>query len=237
MSGVAAETAVLNTVLQFPRAQAQDQAILDRARLLAASAIADARGRAGALTGISRIGGRGQDAPQTTAGTARVVRTGSEDNLALHRALDLAEPGDVLVVEAPTDNTTAVMGDLLCRYALSRGVAAIVIDGMVRDAADLASAALPVYARGTGLTGPAKRGPGQVGGAVRVDGVAVHDGDLVVADPDGVVVVPAAEAASGVAGGEAVMRREIGIRAAIDAGTWDRDWVTAAARFIDVDRP
>ena len=124
-------------------------------------------------------------------GPALTVLTRPGDNLVVHKALDLARPGYVIVVDGAGDETRALVGDLLCRYAAARGVAGLVVDGAVRDIRDLATLGLPVFARSVSHLGPFKNGPGEIGVPISVGGMAVTAGDLVVGDDDGVVAVSA----------------------------------------------
>lgn len=224
----------MNVLTVFDRPEPVDAETITRASALASSAISDARSGRGAVRGINLIGGLSAfGADGSLSGCALTVRTWPSDNIALHKALDVADPGDVIVVETSA-SPDSVMGDLMARYSATRRIAAVVVDGFVRDAADLAAGPLPVFARGICHVGPAKLGPGELHGVVRVGGVDVHDGDLVVADSSGVTIVPAAEALDSVAAAEAVMKKEDGIRRAIDAGTWDRSWVDGNVRVVSV---
>lgn len=125
-------------------------------------------------------------------GTAFPVLTRAGDNLAVHRALDEVEEGDVLVVAGQGDRTRALIGDLIGEIMIVRGVKGAVVDGAVRDAEQLDAQGLSVFARAITPAGPFKQGPGVVGTAVACGGVVVQPGDLVVADADGVSIVPAA---------------------------------------------
>ncbi|MFT4191590.1 MAG: RraA family protein, partial [Comamonas sp.] len=131
----------------------------------------------------------------TVAGPALTVKLRPGDNLFLHKALDLAQPGDVLVVDAAGALDNAILGEMMGRYAVSRGVAGIVIDGAVRDVAGLADLPIPVVARGVTPNGPFKSGPGEIGYPVAAGGVVTAAGDLVVVDTDGVIVLPQRDAA------------------------------------------
>ncbi|WP_030377188.1 MULTISPECIES: aldolase [unclassified Streptomyces] len=123
-------------------------------------------------------------------GNALTVDVRSGDNLAVHRALDEARPGDVLVVNGHGDITRALIGDLIGEIMVNTGVTGAVVDGAVRDVQAMSEMGLAVYARAVTPAGPFKEGPGAVGHPVAVGGVAVAAGDLVVGDRDGVVVVP-----------------------------------------------
>jgi regulator of RNase E activity RraA len=101
----------------------------------------------------------------------------------------------VLVVDGGGALDRAVLGEIMARYAAARGLAALVVDGAVRDVEGLAGGALPVFARGVNHLGPYKDGPGEIGGPVHAGGTVVRAGDVVVGDADGVVVIPRAYAA------------------------------------------
>ena len=127
------------------------------------------------------------------AGPAFTVRTGKHDNLMFHAAIYLAQRGDVIVVEAG-DDEMAVAGGNVCAIAQRNGIAGLVVDGVIRDVGESRANLFPVFARGASPI-PAKRGgAGDMNAAVRCGGVVVHPGDVVVADDEGIVVVPRAQA-------------------------------------------
>lgn len=129
------------------------------------------------------------------AGPAFTVRTARHDNLMLHAAIYRAEPGDVIVVEAG-DEEMAVAGGNVCAVAQRRGVAGFVIDGVIRDVAESRASGFPLFARGVSPIPGAKEGPGEINGTITCGGVTVHPGDVIVADEEGIVVVPRAQAAA-----------------------------------------
>ncbi len=143
-------------------------------------------------------------------GTVLTCWCGPDDNLAIAAALALARPGDVIVAAAEGFTGSAVCGDLLAGMMRNKGVAGLVVDGAVRDLAGLREVGLPVFARTVNPASCVRSGPGTVGLPVVVGGRAVHSGDLLLADEDGVVTVPLAEA-------DAVLARLAEIRAAEDA--------------------
>ena len=125
----------------------------------------------------------------TVAGPALVVSVARDDNLAMRDVpAAVTQPGTVLVVAGGTESRTAVLGDLVARELLTAGVVAVVTDGPIRDSQAVAELGLAVWARGVTPIASSKNGPGAVGGHVEIGGVTVHDGDLVIADADGVVV-------------------------------------------------
>jgi 4-hydroxy-4-methyl-2-oxoglutarate aldolase len=128
------------------------------------------------------------------AGPAFTVRTPRHDNLMLHAAIYRAEPGDVIVVEAG-DESMAVAGGNVCAVARKRGVAGFIVDGVIRDIAESRANGFPLFARGRSPIPAAKEGPGEINHPIRCGGVVVHPGDIVVADDEGIVVVPLARAA------------------------------------------
>jgi regulator of RNase E activity RraA len=132
--------------------------------------------------------------PPRIAGPAFTVRTARHDNLMMHAAIYLAQPGDVIVVEAG-DDEMAVAGGNVCAIAQRRGVAGFVIDGTIRDVRESQDRAFPLFARGRSPIPAGKKGPGNINAPIRCGGVAVNPGDMVVADEEGIVVVPAARAA------------------------------------------
>lgn len=124
-------------------------------------------------------------------GQACTVKVFPGDNLMVHKSLDVARPGDVVVVDARGSMSNAVLGDLVCTKAKHRGIAGFVVDGLIRDLSGILPLDFPVFARGTTPIGPLHRGPGEVNHAIVCGGVVVHPGDIIVADDAGTVVVPA----------------------------------------------
>ena len=158
------------------------------------------------------------------AGPAYPVRNEPADNLMLHIAIHRAPPGSVIVCQAG-DNDYAQAGGNVCAWAQKRGVAGIVVDGVLRDVGESREHGFPLFGRGI-IPIPAKRTKvGVLNGPVTCGGVAVAPGDMVIADEEGIVVLPAAKA------GEILKVTEA--RAAKDASTSLEDWVAAHKRTID----
>lgn len=141
-------------------------------------------------------------------GTAVTVRTRPGDNAAIHAALLIARPGDVIVIDGDGDLSRALIGEVILAHAESRGVAGFVVDGVIRDVAAFRVSQTPCYARGVIHRGPYKNGPGEINVCVSIGGLIVNPGDLIVGDDDGVVAVPAALAAGLLPGIRAQEERE-----------------------------
>jgi regulator of RNase E activity RraA len=127
-------------------------------------------------------------------GTAITVRSRPCDNLLIYKAIELSQPGDVIVIGNYQYETNATWGDITSMMARARGVAGMVTDGLARDIAGLREVGLPVFARGLIPNSPMKDGPGDINIPVTCGGVLVNPGDIIVGDDDGVVVVPKAMA-------------------------------------------
>ena len=164
------------------------------------------------------------------AGPALTVRTRPGDNLMIHKAIDMAAPGDVIVVDAGGDLTNALIGEIMLAQAVKRGIAGFVLNGAVRDRDAFPVVNLPVYAAGVTHRGPYKDGPGEIGFAIGFAGLVIEPGDLVLGDSDGVLSVPRAEAAAILKATQAKQAAEQVQMAEIEAGTLDRSWVDAALK-------
>jgi len=108
----------------------------------------------------------------------------------VHKALDIVQPGDVVVIDCSGSDTAAVLGDLISNKAVHRGIAGFIIDGLIRDLPGVIECGLPVYARGVTPFGPLHRGPGEINYPISCGGIVVQAGDIVTADKSGVTVVP-----------------------------------------------
>lgn len=196
--------------------------------------VIDALGGRGGVDG--RIRPIGEARP--FCGVAVTCNAGPADNLAVFGALTVAGPGDVVIVAADSYEQTAVTGDLLLGMLKNRGVAGFVTDGFVRDLAGIRSVGLPTFAAGVTPNSPARNGPGTVGLPVVVGGVAVASGDIVIADEDGVVIVPfgrIGEVAARLAG---VKAAEAALDAKVKAGLTVPDFIKAlidAGRFEEIE--
>ena len=172
-------------------------------------------------------------------GTAFTVNAPAGDNLLFHKALDMAQPGDVIVLANKGSMSRALCGEIMSSYAKSRGLAGIIIDGCVRDSYTLSQMDFPVYAKGVTPNGPYKNGPGEMNFPVSFAGIIINPGDIIVGDSDGLIAVrpehakELAEAAKAYHAGEEKQMEGI-----LSRGEWPRPWVDskleeAGFEFVD----
>ena len=169
-----------------------DAATVEQASKFPASILADVAGRRGGLHGrIAPL------APSMRfAGPALTVEVRPGDNLMIHAAMAIAKPGDVIVVDGKGDLGSALIGEIMSQQCVALGIAAVVIDGAVRDSVAICELGFPVFAAGLNPNGPTKFVPGRLNHPISIGGVTVHPGDLVVGDADGVTVIERAKAAA-----------------------------------------
>ena len=158
-------------------------------------------------------------------GPALTVKVFPGDNLMVHKALDAARPGDIVVVDTSGSQRNAVLGDLVANKAKHRGIAGFIVDGLVRDLPGLKDAGLPVYARGITPFGPLHRGPGELNYAISCGGIVVNPGDIIVADSSGIAVVRQEVAEDTVIRLRAHRARLQQYVADVKAGNFSNDWV------------
>ena len=224
----------MNQIRVYRRSEPLDDDVVERFGRVTVSSISDSLERMAGAVGIQVVGESLSSLHgRAMVGPAMTVRTRPGDNLAVHKALDLAAPGDVLVIDARGELVNAILGELMSQYAASRGIAGLVVDGAVRDRQSISSGEIPVFAKGFSHLGPYKSGPGEIHGTVSVGGVTVHDGDVIVGDPDGVVVVPRARASEALEAAEGVVASEARQQTAIRAGSWDRTWIDEVAQVVE----
>jgi regulator of RNase E activity RraA len=167
------------------------------------------------------------------SGPAFTVKTRPGDNLIVHKALDIALPGDVVVVDAGGDLTNAIIGEIMVSYARSRRLGGIVINGSIRDSVALGRQHFPVYAAGVTHRGPMRSGPGEIGRAIALDGMVIEPGDLVIGDGDGLLSIPFDEVAAVLRAATEKRDVEANILADVDAGrSMDRSWVDPTLRKL-----
>lgn len=167
-----------------------------------------------------------QPKEQMMVGPAFTVKGRAGDNLALHAALNFCSEGDVLVVSNEEDNTRALMGEIMMAYLkYTKKVAGIILDGPIRDIDEIRTWDFPVYCTGTTPGGPYKEGPGEVNVPISCGGVSINPGDIILADPDGVIVIPRKDAAVILDEAKAFQAADEKKLAAAKNGTANRAWV------------
>lgn len=157
------------------------------------------------------------------AGPARTVRCGQDDNLMVHAAVAEARPGEVLVLTMPKPEPVALVGELLATQAKVRGVAALLVDAAVRDLDELRELGLPIWARYVRVRGADKIVPGVIGEPVQIGGTTIRQGDAVVLDSDGAVIVERERVEAVLVAARERAEREREKRAKLQAGALSYD--------------
>lgn len=198
-------------------------------RDIPAAVIGDCLGRSTGTIGLQRYH---QDVNRIICGPAITVRVCPGDNLMIHKALFMAQPGDIIVIDGGGDVTQALIGGLIKTTAITRNIAGFIVDGAIRDLAEWASGEIPVYAKGHTHRGPSKTGPGEINVPVCCAGMVVNPGDMIIADSDGAVAVPAAQAADILVKAREQLEKENLIRRHNQAGTADPERFDAILRKL-----
>lgn len=209
---------------RLPSSPCADAQHLDQLRHIALPLISDNMHRG---TGSLGLHPYHRPSTRTMAGTAVTVRTRGGDNLLTLRAFDLCRPGDVLVIDAGGDLTNAVVGGIITAGAAMLGLAGVIVDGAIRDVAEIRERDFPVYARGVNHRGPYKNGPGEINVPVCIGGMVVQPGDIVVGDQDGLLAFPATEAAWLIEKALLQQQKEEQQMEEIRQGRWDRSFLDA----------
>ena len=191
-----------------------DSSVIDRLAVAGTATVHEAIGRVG------YVGPHLKPIQLDTkiAGSAVTVLSHPGDNIMIHAAVEMCQPGDVLVVANTAPSTHGMIGDLLATSLMARGVRGLIIDAGVRDTADLRSMGFPVWAQHVSCQGTVKNSPGSVNVPVILGGVTVQPGDVVCADDDGVVIVEGADAAWALERSDARLAREEQMRMTLESG-------------------
>lgn len=215
----------------FPRKQKISADLVERFRVLPVANVSDCMSRL--YAGGTKL--RPMHTDGVLAGPAITVKCRPGDNLMLHKAIDIAVPGDVIVVDGGGDLNNALMGELMLAHAINRGVAGFVLYGCLRDLDAFRSLNLPTYAVGVTHRGPYKFGPGEINSTISIDGMTIEAGDLILGDADGVLSVPIAEAPGILEATQAKQDAEERQMQQIKQRTNDRSWVDKALAAAGVE--
>jgi RraA family protein len=169
-----------------PRVDGPSATWITRFQRIPTSWISDSLGRSVGTMGLNAY--HNQVDIQVCA-PAVTVRVRPGDNLMIHKAMEIAQKGDLIVIDGGGDQTQALIGGNMQATAVQKGLAGFIVDGAIRDLADWATGVMPVWARGYTHRGPSKDGPGEVNVTITCAGMVVHPGDLVFADADGALAV------------------------------------------------
>jgi RraA family protein len=204
--------------------------LVEAARALPAAILADVYGRRGTLHGrIAPLSPTMQ-----VAGPAITVEVRPGDNLMIHAALAIAQPGDVIIVDGKGDQTCALIGEIMTTQAQQAGLAGMVLDAAVRDVEALRANGFPVFSAGANPAGPTKFVPGRLNWPISVAGVTVNPGDLIVGDADGVVVIERSRVAEMIELGRKKMADEASRISGIRQGKLVPGWLPDALRAAGV---
>lgn len=190
---------------------------------LPAANVADCMSRLSALSSEIRL--MNKPFSGSMAGPALTVKVRPGDNLMLHKALNMATEGDVIIVSNAGDRSQSLMGEIMAEYGKFKKVAGFVFDGPIRDVDALYDLGVPVYATGATPGGPFKEGPGEINVPIACGNIHVEPGDIILGDTDGVIVIPRLD---GPALLEAARKFSANDKAKAEAakkGVSDRSWV------------
>lgn len=170
-----------------------DVAIMRELEELPAANVADVMNRSSGMNPRIRL--MSNPKKPCTVGAALTIKNAAGDNLVIHAALDLAQPGDFLIVSNEEGSARSLIGAVMLNYLMyEKKAAGIIIDGPIRDIDDVSEMEMPIYATGTTPGGPYKFGPGEINVPISCGGIHVNPGDIIMADHDGIVVIPPRDA-------------------------------------------
>ena len=207
----------------FTQRKLPEKEVMDGFRELPAANVADVMGRSCALS--SEIHTMLPHTDKIMVGPALTVRARPGDNLMIHKGLNLAQEGDIVVISNESDRSQSLLGAIIVAYAKSKKLGGIVVDGPIRDVDEIAELGIPVYATGSTPGGPYKEGPGEVNTPISCGGVSVSPGDIVLGDSDGVIIIPRKDAARVLREAREFANLDAAKMQAALEGRAKRDWV------------
>lgn len=218
----------------FTKRTLPDPEVVKAFSKIAAANVADCMGR---LCGMNpQIKLMSNPSGRIMCGVALTVKARAGDNMMLHKAMNISQPGDVIVISNEEERSRAVMGEIMFNYLQGfKKIEGIVIDGPVRDIDVLSKGTLPLYATGTTPSGPYKEGPGEVNVPVSCGGIIVNPGDIILGDRDGVIVIPKSDAHSILEKAIVLSEKDKNKAANSAAGTVNRQWVDDLLEKKDVE--
>lgn len=197
--------------------------LIDAYKTLPAANVADCMSRLSALSSEIRL----MTAPfeGSMAGPALTVKARPGDNLMLHKSLNMAQEGDIIVVSNGGDRSQSLMGEVMAAYAKFKKVAGFIFDGPIRDVKELYDLGIPIYATGSTPGGPFKEGPGEINVPIACGNIHIAPGDIILGDGDGVIVIPRGDAAALLEKARKFSASDHAKFKASQEGTADRSWV------------
>lgn len=218
----------------FTKRTLPDPEVVKAFSKIAAANVADCMGR---LCGMNpQIKLMSNPSGRIMCGVALTVKARAGDNMMLHKAMNISQPGDVIVISNEEERSRAVMGEIMFNYLQGfKKIEGIVIDGPVRDIDVLSKGTLPLYGTGTTPSGPYKEGPGEVNVPVSCGGIIVNPGDIILGDRDGVIVIPKGDAHSILEKAIVLSEKDKNKAANSAAGTVNRQWVDDLLEKKDVE--
>lgn len=207
-----------------------DKALVNQFSSIPVANIDDCMGRQAAIHSTIKPVGK-----CNLVGPALTVKVPPGDNLMLHYALDIAQEGDVIVIDAGGLTDRAIFGSLIVEYLITKKIAGIIVDGAIRDFDEISRCSIPVYAKGVTPDGPWKNGPGEVNTPICCGGRVVHPGDIVVADADGVVFIRSYDAEEILQSAQKIMKVESEVLKNIhEKGEMNRPWLNAKLDSLNI---
>mgnify|MGYP000297795950 CR=1 FL=1 len=212
---------MLSLKIQQPKRRVSAETV-EKYREIPAAVIGDCMARieaGGAQLRPMYAGGR------ALAGPAYTVKTRPGDNLFVHKAIDFAQPGDIIVVDAGGQLDNAIVGEMMLTHAETRGLGGVIIYGAIRDSGHVSRHSFPVFASGVTLRGPFQSGPGHVNVPISIAGMVIEPGDLLIGDDDGVICIPFDQVETLYPHAHKRLQGENAQRDRVRNGTVDRAWI------------